>query len=134
MKEMKMGMGRRMEDGREWRLPGLLYADDLILCGELEEDLRVMVKRFAEMCRKRGLKKSGGKSKAIAMNGGEGLECEVHIDGIRLEHVSKFKYLGCVLDKCVLCLFLCMTVRRCYGRRRRDLKLWLCRWTTSEDC
>ena len=26
------------------------------------------------------------------------LECEVCIDGIHLEHVSEFKYLGCVLD------------------------------------
>ena len=35
MKEVKMEMGRRgvrfLEDGREWRLPGLLYADDLVL-------------------------------------------------------------------------------------------------------
>ena len=41
MKEVKMGMGRRgvrfLEDGREWRLPGLLYAHDLVLCGESEE-------------------------------------------------------------------------------------------------
>ena len=36
MKEMKIGMGR------EWRLVGLLYADNF-LCGELEEDLRAMV-------------------------------------------------------------------------------------------
>ena len=27
------------------------------------------------------------------------MECEVHIGGIRLEHVSVFKYLGCVLDE-----------------------------------
>ena len=27
------------EDGKKWILPGLLYADDLVLCGELEEDL-----------------------------------------------------------------------------------------------
>ena len=27
------------------------------------------------------------------------LECEVHVDGIRLEHVSEFKYLVCVLDE-----------------------------------
>ena len=27
------------------------------------------------------------------------LECEVCIDGKRLENVSEFKYLGCVLDK-----------------------------------
>ena len=41
MKEVKIGMGRKgvkfIEQGREWRLPGLLYADDLILCGESEE-------------------------------------------------------------------------------------------------
>ena len=37
MKEMGMG-GRGvsfLEDGKEWRLSGLLYADDLVLCGEL---------------------------------------------------------------------------------------------------
>ena len=35
IKEMKMGMGRRrvrfQEEGRVWRLPGLLYADELVL-------------------------------------------------------------------------------------------------------
>ena len=44
MKEVKMGMGSRgvsfLEDGREWKLSGLLYADDLVLCSESEEDLR----------------------------------------------------------------------------------------------
>ena len=35
----------------------------------------------------------------MAMNGEEGLECEVHVDGFRLEHVSEFKYLGCVLEE-----------------------------------
>ena len=36
-----------LEDGREWRLPGLLNADDLVLCGESEEELWVMVGQFA---------------------------------------------------------------------------------------
>ena len=27
-------------EGREWKLFGLLYEDDLVLCGESEEDLR----------------------------------------------------------------------------------------------
>ena len=31
MKEIKMGMRRRIKDGREWRLPGLLYEDNLVL-------------------------------------------------------------------------------------------------------
>ena len=46
------------------------------------------------MREKRGLKVSAGKSKVIVLNGEEGLECEVHVDGIRLEHVSEFKYLN----------------------------------------
>ena len=50
-------MGRRgvgfMEEGREVRLPGLLYADGLVLCGESEEDLGTMVGRFPEVCRRR---------------------------------------------------------------------------------
>ena len=41
-----------LEDGREWRLSGLLYADDLVLFGESEEDLKVIVGRFAEGCRR----------------------------------------------------------------------------------
>ena len=52
-KEVKIDIGRKgvsfLEDGREWRLPGLLYADDLVLCGESEEDLRVMVGWIAEV-------------------------------------------------------------------------------------
>ena len=38
----KMGV-RFQEEWREWRLSGLLYAYDLVLCGESEEDLRAIV-------------------------------------------------------------------------------------------
>ena len=31
---------RFQEEGREWRLRGLLYTDVLVLCGESEDDLR----------------------------------------------------------------------------------------------
>ena len=48
MKEVKMRKGRRgasfLEHRRKWRLPGLLYADELVLCAETEDHLRVMVK------------------------------------------------------------------------------------------
>ena len=47
MKEVKMGKGRSgvrfMEEGKEWRLPNLLYSDDMVLCGESEEDLMAIV-------------------------------------------------------------------------------------------
>ena len=35
----------------------------------------------------------------MVLNGEEGSECEVHVDGIRLEHASEFKYFRCVLDE-----------------------------------
>ena len=41
--------GSKNKDGKEGRvlgLPGLLYADDLVLCSESEEDLRGMVGSF----------------------------------------------------------------------------------------
>ena len=87
MKEVKMGVSL-LEDEREWRLPSLLYADDLVLCGESEEDLGVMVGRFAEVCSRRRRKVNAAKCKVMALNGEEGLECEVYVDRIRLEHVS----------------------------------------------
>ena len=42
------------KEGGEWRLPGPLYADDLVLCGKLEEDLRVMVRQYFEVYRRIG--------------------------------------------------------------------------------
>ena len=85
MKEVKVGMGRKgvrfLEDGRQWRLLGLLYEDDLVLIGESEEDLRAMVRWFVEVCRRRGLKVNAGKGKVMVLNGEEGLESEVHVMG-----------------------------------------------------
>ena len=62
LKEVKTGMERgvRFQEGREWRLPGLLYADDFVSCGESEEDLKAMVGRFVEVCKRRGLKVNAG--------------------------------------------------------------------------
>ena len=51
------------------------------------------------MYRRRGLKVNPGKRKMMVLGGEEGLECKNCLDGIRLEHVSEFKHLGCVLDK-----------------------------------
>ena len=79
-----------LEFWREWTLPGLLYADDFVLCIELEDYLRVMMGRSAEVCRRRRLKIDAGKSKVMVLNEEEELECEVYVDGIRLEPVSQF--------------------------------------------
>ena len=44
-----------------------MYADDSVLCSESEEDLRVIVGKFAEMCRRRILKVNAGKSKVMVL-------------------------------------------------------------------
>ena len=54
-----------------------------------------MVERFPEVCSRRGPKVNASKSKVMILNVEEGLGCEVHVDGIRLEDGSEFKYLGC---------------------------------------
>ena len=67
MKEVKMRKGRRgvrfQEEGREWRLPGLSYVDDLVLCGKSEEDLRAVMGHFIGVCRRRGLKVNAGNAR-----------------------------------------------------------------------
>ena len=77
MKKVKIGMGRRgvrfQEEGRLCRLPGLLYADDFVLCGESEEDLKAIMGRFVEVCRRRGLKVNASKSKVMLLGGEEAL-------------------------------------------------------------
>ena len=55
----------------------LLYADDVVLCGESEEDLRATVGRFAEVCRRIGLKVNADKSEVMKLCGEEEFECEV---------------------------------------------------------
>ena len=83
--ELKMGIGRKgvrfHEGGREGRLLGLLHADDLVLCGESEEDLRAIMGRFIEVCKRRGLKVNADKSMVILLGGEEGLEYEASVNG-----------------------------------------------------
>ena len=91
------GENGEREEGNEWILSGILHADDLVLCGTSEEELRAieLVGRFVEVFRRGGLKVNAGKSKVMVLGGEEGLEYEVCVDWIRLEHVSEFNYLGC---------------------------------------
>ena len=63
---------RILEDGKKGRLHGLLYADSLVLCGELEEYLRALVRRVVEKRRRRGLKVNSGKRKVVVLNGENG--------------------------------------------------------------
>ena len=57
---------RFLEDGREWRLPVLLFADDLVFCRGL--NLKVMVGNFVESCKRRGLAFNANKGKVMVLD------------------------------------------------------------------
>ena len=101
MKEMLGGMDgegvRMVVNRREWSVPCLLYADDLVLCSESEEGLRKLVERFGRVCKRRGLTVNTDKSKVMVMSD-EHMQCQIMLDGEQLEQVSEFKYLGYMLD------------------------------------
>ena len=59
---------RMVVNRREWRVPCLLYANDLVLCSESEEGLRKLVERFGSVCKRRGLTVNTDKSKVMVMS------------------------------------------------------------------
>ena len=79
----KIGDG---EEGREWRLPGFFYTNNLVLCGESEEELKVMVGHFVGVCRI-DMKVNTDKRKVMVLGGEKGLGCEICMDGEQLEKV-----------------------------------------------
>ena len=46
-----------------------MYTDDLVLCDGSEEDPKAMVRRFTEVCRRRGLKVNAVKIKVMVLGG-----------------------------------------------------------------
>ena len=60
-----------------------MYAVDLVLYGKSGGDLRAIVVRFVEVCKRRGLKVNAGKSKVMVVGREEGLEGEVWVDAFR---------------------------------------------------
>ena len=108
---------------------GLLYADDLVLCGESEESLRAMMRRFVEIRRRRGLIINVGKSKMMVLGRRRiagAIRSLVNARSLKPECAK-------VLPESWLVPVLT------YGsetklRKEKDLALGLYRWTTSEVC
>ena len=73
-----------IENGREFRVPCLLYADDLALCSESEPNLRRLVERFGRVCKIKGMKANVDKSKIMVVSE-ENTQCQIMFDGEQLE-------------------------------------------------
>ena len=86
-------------DGRVWKLPVLLFADDTVLLSEDEWELQGLVREFGSVCKKRNLKVNANKSKVMVFERSEDTECRVSLEGEEMENVRVFKYLGSVMSK-----------------------------------
>ena len=58
-----------------------MYADDLVLWGESNGALEVMVERLVEVYRRRSLTISADKKKVMVLGGDEGLKCKICVNG-----------------------------------------------------
>ena len=89
---------RFSEEGKECRLPRLLRVDHLVLGGESEEDLRVMIRGFdGGIYKRKGLKVNVDRSKVMELEGEDGWVYEVsRMEGD--EVCLEFKEFGIVLS------------------------------------
>ena len=102
-------------EGGVWNLATSLFADDTVLMAGSEGDLQKLVDEFYIACTRRGLKVNVGKSKVMVFERGKREmvdfgrpywldrrgeeECNILMNGERLEEVKEFKYLGSVMSK-----------------------------------
>ncbi len=73
---LSRGLSLVGDDGREWRLNQLLFADDTALMADSEEKLRQLVEKFGGECSRKKLKVNESKSKVM--------RCIRRVDGGRM--------------------------------------------------
>ena len=88
------GLGLVSEEGEEWCVNQLLFADDTALVADTEEKLARLVREFARVCGRRKLKVNVGKSKVMKCTREARGRLVVRMNGEELEEVESFKYLG----------------------------------------
>ena len=80
-------------------MPGFLYSFDLVLCQETAENLKVILRCFLDLCKRRGLKVSPNKKKVMVLAGRK----DRYVRSLFMRQLElvleKFKYLGYVLNE-----------------------------------
>ena len=73
------------------------FADDIDGVGGSEKELSLLVKSLDETCEDAGMEISGGKTKVMTNKEG-GFTVGVEVQGVKLEEVKSFKYLGSIIS------------------------------------
>ena len=90
-----MNRGVRLEDnGQEWSVNSLVYADDTVLMAESREGLERLVTEFAGVCGRRKLRVNVSKSKVMVVSKDGGYKADICLHGEKMEQVECFRYLG----------------------------------------
>ncbi|KAI5748378.1 hypothetical protein M8J77_024911 [Diaphorina citri] len=75
----------------------MMFADDIVLCEESVEDMERELERWKNALERRGLKIN--RTKTVQLNFGMDTERRLHLVGVELNVVDKFKCLGSVVNK-----------------------------------
>ena len=90
----------RAQNGHEWEVSQLLFADDTALVAATEEKLQRLVDEFGVVCERRKLKVNVGKSKVmVCSRERQRTELSVSLKGEMLEEVESFRYLGSEISR-----------------------------------
>ncbi len=79
-------------------MSSLLYADDVVLIQENEDDLQRAMFQLQEVAREYSLTISVRNNKIMAFKGKYPVKTKIVINNSTLEHVSRFEYLGCAVS------------------------------------
>lgn len=83
-----------LQNGEKWSLSNMIYANDAVLMGSSERDMKRLAESFAEVCKCCCFEVNVGKSKMlIDKREGESVyECNVQMDGEKRAVVEEFEY------------------------------------------
>ena len=77
----------------ELRISHLLFADDLVILTSSQTELQCALDRFVAVCANAGMKVNVDKSEVMVVSRTP-VQCTLHVSGVPLKQVEKFKYLG----------------------------------------
>ena len=86
-------MDRLTDEVRRESPWNMMFADDIVICGETREEVEVSLERWRDALERRGMKVSRSKTEYMCVNErGEGNTMQMQ--GVEVAKVHEFKYLG----------------------------------------
>ena len=82
------------------KINSICYADDRVLIAAMPNQLQLMITKLNEAGKQYGMKINASKTKVMQIGSTEGSRpLRIEVDGVWLEQVTKYKYLGVVITE-----------------------------------